>query len=64
MKTWALTVQKIEQESPLSIKLLQIMSYLVPDNLPSSFIEQPYQLRKKIISSSVRGPGLGVRREK
>ena len=39
MTTWALSVQKIEQESPLSIKLLQIMSYLNPDNLPSSFIE-------------------------
>ena len=39
MTTWALTVQKIEQESPLSIKLLQIISFLDPDNLPSSFIE-------------------------
>ena len=39
MTTWALTVQRIEQESPLSIKLLQIMSFLDPDNLPSSFIE-------------------------
>ena len=39
MTTWALSVQKIEQESPLSITLLQIMSYLNPDNLPSSFIE-------------------------
>ena len=39
MTAWALTVQKIEQESPLSIKLLQIMSFLDPDNLPSSVIE-------------------------
>ena len=39
MTTWALSVQKIEQESPLSIKLLQIMSFLDPDNLPSSLIE-------------------------
>ena len=39
MTTWTLTAQKIEQESPLSIKLLQIMSFLVPDNLPSSFIK-------------------------
>ena len=40
MTTWALSVQKIEQESPLSIKLLQTMSFLDPDNLPSSLIER------------------------
>ena len=39
MTTWALTVQKIEQQSPLSIKLLQVMSFLDPDNLPFSLIE-------------------------
>ena len=39
MTTWTLTAQKIEQESPLSIKLLHILSLLDPDNLPSSFIE-------------------------
>ena len=39
MTTWALTVQKIAQESPLSIELLQVMSFLDPDNLPSSFME-------------------------
>ena len=39
MTTWALSVQKIEQESPLSIKLLHILSFLDPDNLPSSLIE-------------------------
>ena len=39
MTTWALSVQRIEKESPLSIKLLQIMSFLDPDNLPSSLIE-------------------------
>src|SRR5437588_4087824 len=39
MTTWQLTVEKIEQESLLSIKALQIMSFLDPDNLPSSFIK-------------------------
>ena len=39
MTTWQLTVQKIEEESPLSIKLLRIISFLDPDNLPVSFIE-------------------------
>ena len=39
MTTWALSVQKIEQVSPLSIKLLHILSFLDPDNLPSSLIE-------------------------
>ena len=39
MTTWTLSVQKIEQESPLSIKLLHILSFLDPDNLPSSLIE-------------------------
>ena len=33
MTTWQLTVQRIEQESPLSIKTLQILSFLDPDNL-------------------------------
>ena len=39
MTTWQLTVQRIEQESPLSVKMLQILSFLDPDNLPSSIIE-------------------------
>ena len=39
MTTWQLTVQKIEQESPLSIRTLQILSFLDPDNLPSSLID-------------------------
>ena len=39
MTTWALTAQKIEQQSPLSIKLLQVMSFLDPDNIPFSLIE-------------------------
>ena len=39
MTTWGLTVQKIEQDSPLSIKLLQIMSFLDPDNLPCLLIQ-------------------------
>ena len=39
MTTWQLTVQRIEQESPLSVKMLQILSFLDPDNLPSSLIE-------------------------
>ena len=39
MTTWQLTVQRIEQESPLSIKILRTMSFLDPDNLPSSFIK-------------------------
>ena len=39
MTTWTLSVQKIEQESPLSIKLLHILSFLDPDSLPSSLIE-------------------------
>ena len=47
MTTWALTVQKIEQESPLSIELLQIISFLDPDNLPSSFIEAVLSAEKE-----------------
>ena len=47
MTTWTLTVQKIEQESPLSIKLLQIMSFLDPNNLPSSFIEVALSAEKE-----------------
>ena len=39
MTTWALTVRKIEQENPLSIELLQVMSFLDPDNLPLLLIE-------------------------
>ena len=39
MTTWQLSVQRIEQESPLSVKTLQILSFLGPDNLPSSLIE-------------------------
>ena len=39
MTTWALSVQKIEQESPLSIKLLNILSFLGLVNIPSSTIE-------------------------
>ena len=39
MTTWALTVRKIEQASPLSIKLLQVVSFLDPDNLPLLLIE-------------------------
>ena len=40
MTTWQLTVQMIEQENPLSIKILQIMSFLDPENLPFSFIQE------------------------
>ena len=39
MTTWQLTVQRIEQESPLSVNTLQILSFLDPDNLPPSLIE-------------------------
>ena len=39
MTTLALTVRKIEQESPLSIQLLQVMSLLDLDNLPALLIE-------------------------
>ena len=39
MTTWALTVQKIEQGSPISVKLLQVMSFLDPDNIPCLFVK-------------------------
>ena len=39
MTTWQLSVERMEQESPLSVKTLQILSFLDPDNLPSSLIE-------------------------
>ena len=42
MTTWQLTVHRIEQESPLSIRTLQILSFLDPDNLPPSLIEACY----------------------
>ena len=39
MTTWQLTIKRIEQGGPLSIKMLQILSFLDPDNFPSSLIE-------------------------
>ena len=39
MTTCALSVQRLERESSQSIELLQIMSFLDPDNIPSSLVE-------------------------
>jgi hypothetical protein len=39
MTTWSLTVNRIQQDNPLSIQLLQLMSFLDPENIPSSLIQ-------------------------
>ena len=33
-KTWAMNLQQVEQESRLAVRLLQILAYLAPDDVP------------------------------
>jgi hypothetical protein len=39
MTTWKITMDKIQRESPLSFKLLQLMSYLDPAKIPEELIK-------------------------
>jgi hypothetical protein len=38
MTTWKITINKIQRESPLSFKLLQLMSFLDPEKIPEELI--------------------------
>jgi hypothetical protein len=39
MTTWKITIDKIQRESPLSFKLLQLMSFLDPAKIPEELIK-------------------------
>jgi hypothetical protein len=39
MTIWSLTINKIQQDNPLSIRLLQLMSFLDPDEIPHSLMQ-------------------------
>lgn len=37
--TWKLTVNKIQEKNPASVQLLEVMSFLSPDDIPKEFLK-------------------------
>jgi hypothetical protein len=37
--TWSLTVNRIQQDNPLSIQLLQLISFFCPEDIPNPLIQ-------------------------
>jgi hypothetical protein len=47
MTTWRITMDKIQRESPLSMKLLQLISYLDPAKIPEELIKSASFLKNE-----------------